>query len=98
MKTYNLDNKDDLNKLPKEALVSIIKDLLTEKSEINNQLGCPVEVVLQALKQDYICIGKQQKQISISLYLDDDGNFAFDGEYKLKDHKKTWWTKEDLSE
>lgn len=30
-------------------------------------------------------------------YLDDAGDFAFDGTYKLKDYKKTWWLKEDMS-
>lgn len=75
---------------------------LWEKAEkydqLTEQLGCPVEVVMKALKQDYIYTGKNQTQISISLYLDDAGDVAFDGEYKLKDYQKTWWLKRDKTE
>ena len=78
--------------------IETIQTSLFIKATIEQLLGCPIEVVLRALKQDYIYIGKKQRQISISLYLDDDGNFAFDGEYKLKDYGKKWWLKEDMSE
>lgn len=87
------DNLTRETDILKEAL-----DKAEKYDQLTEQLGCPVEVVMEALKQDYIYIGKQQKQISISLYLDDDGDFAFDGEYKLKNYKKSWWTREDLSE
>ena len=80
--------------------IETIQNSLFEKVQQENQFGCPVEVLLKALKDDCIVVGKNTIQASISLYLDYETNteFAIDGTYKLKDYQKTWWLKEDIGE
>lgn len=68
--------------------------------DLEKQLGCPLEVVFKALKQDYIYT-KNGKHSRIEF-----GTYGFEWcicyglrtQIRVADYKKTWWLKEDKSE
>lgn len=67
---------------------------------LEEQLGCPLEVIFKALKQDYIYT-KSGKHSRIEF-----GTYGFEWcicyglrtQIRVADYKKTWWLKEDKSE
>lgn len=88
-----------------------IKEENTRYKNLEEELGCPLEVVFKAINQDYIYfkylanwVGRKVKVIK-SIKLGIKGyyieiiidNMAFETVW-LKDYKKTWWLKEDRSE
>lgn len=68
--------------------------------QLEEQLGCPLEVVFKALKQDYIYT-KSGKHSRIEF-----GVYGFEWcicyglrtQIRVDDYKKTWWLKKDKSE
>ena len=84
-----------------------ILEIMQENQKYKNledELGCPLEVVFKALKNNEIYLTHNGEII-----LDDSPAlcFSYEGWYLytcsgfyefLKDYKKTWWLKEDLSE
>lgn len=83
---------------------------LGKLEDLEEELGCPLEVMLKALKYGfYDKYGKWYKDYDFNLKYDwllsnpNDKYLIFDGEdiyfeLKLRDYKKTWWLKEDMSE
>ena len=80
----------------------ILKEELFKYRALEEQLGCPLEVVFKALKQNYAYfkfIGKVE-----FIVIDSTGNELLIhsnkenvGEY-LHNYKKTWWLKSDKTE
>ena len=74
---------------------------LSKLEDLEDDLGCPLDVVFKALRNrdvytEDICVEE------ITLECDRLGNYYFWNSLGdivfLKDYKKTWWLKEDLSE
>ena len=73
---------------------------LGKLEDIEEELGCPLEVVFKALKQDYIYT-KSGKHPHIEL-----GTYGIMWciccglrmQLNIADYKKSWWLKEDYSE
>lgn len=67
---------------------------------LEEQLGCPLEVVVKALKQDYIYT-KNGKHSRIEF-----GTYGFEWcicyglrtQIRVADYKKNWWLRKDMSE
>ena len=69
--------------------------------DIEDELGCPLEVV--ANKKAMIVKDSELYEVDIMAVSFTNGNIYFGNEWsfttrKLKDYKKTWWLKEDKSE
>ena len=89
-----------------------LKYKLGKLEDIEDELGCPLDVVFKALKEgfyfisDLFCKNVFTKQFidRVLLYYSDELNcYCFSIGYRndricLKDYKKTWWLKEDKSE
>ena len=77
-----------------------IVDKLGKLEDLEEQLGCPLEVVFKALKQDYI-FTKSGKHSRLEF-----GTYGFEWcicyelrtQIRVVDYKKTWFLKEDKSE
>lgn len=67
--------------------------------ELEEQLGCPLEVREKALQQGYIYNGFT-KLLYICCRYDENGCYLTNScnKYYLKEYKITWWLKEDKSE
>ena len=80
-----------------------VDNKLGKLEDLEEQLGCPLEVVFKALKEGIIIdrelpkykviIGFEENELC--LYIEQ--KFP-KWKYKLKDYKKTWWLREDKSE
>ena len=73
---------------------------LSKLEDIEDELGCPLDVVFKALKQIEIYSIDECFE-DLSLAVDCGGWYLWNGYgcfLYLKDYKKTWWLKEDLSE
>jgi hypothetical protein len=97
-----------MNRLTKKVLDNyesiansdIIKDKLGRLEDIEEQLGCQLEVVFKALKQDYI-FTKSGKHSRLEF-----GTYGFEWcicyelrtQIRVADYKKTWWLRKDKSE
>lgn len=93
--------------------------------DIEDELGCPLDVVFRAIENGIIIMGSTDKYGDSTIWVDTipvtvtiEGKHTFEeprlikyeewcfscknGSYRgcvvLKDYKKTWWLKEDLSE
>lgn len=77
---------------------------LHKLEDIEEELGCPLDVVFKALKDTYIqIIHKGERSYSVDFALENySGKWYFSTYdkaelYLLKDYGKTWWLKEDRS-
>ena len=80
---------------------------LSQYKQLEEQIGCPLEVVGKLRKANHIYrddglafgfIGINfNDEDKLILYNDDECNI-FTSDLRLTDHKKTWWLKEDKSE
>ena len=95
------------NKFDTHYGISISKNLLQSAydklgklEDLEEEIGCPLEVVFKALKQDYIYT-KSGKHSRIEF-----GTYGFEWcicyglrtQIRVVDYKKTWWLKEYKSE
>ena len=78
----------------------LIYDKLGKLEDLEEQLGCPLDVLFKALKQDCVYTSRGiRRQLSIGSFGDFMALFLGLREVKnVKDYKKTWWLKEDKSE
>lgn len=83
---------------------SILKDENVKYKDLEEQLGCPLEVVVKALKNGvyYEDVANCMKYMVVDLSFNLEGDFVlyFDDEERLlaRNYKKTWWLKKDKSE
>lgn len=92
---YVLNHKEDFTENTYEVIQKLGK-----LEDLEEQLGCPLEVVFKALKQDYIYT-KSGKHPHIEL-----GTYGIMWciccglrvQLNTADYKKSWWLKEDKSE
>ena len=92
---YVLNHREDFTENTYEVIQK-----LGQLEDLEEQLGCPLEVVFKALKQDYIYT-KNRKYLGVEL-----GIYGVDWciccglrlQIRVADYKKTWWLKEDSSE
>ena len=72
---------------------------LVKYKKLEEELGCPLEVREQALKQGFIYNGFT-KLLYICCRYDENGCYLTNGAVKfyLKDYKKRFWLREDKSE
>lgn len=86
---YNGGQEEIINKLGK-------------LEDIEEQLGCPLEVLFKALENGIYTIDKTWYSL-VNLYFSD-RNLYCQAKFKnsivvhIKDYKKTWWLKEDKTE
>ena len=109
--TEKVKNIDDYIKLPTIDKQEFINKL-GELEDLEEELGCPLEVAFKALKNGfYDKYGNWYKTETDKFNLNydwplsnpNDKYLIFDIEdtydyFKLADYKKTWWLKEDRSE
>ena len=82
----------------------ILKELNAKYKDLEEQLGCPLEVVVNALKNGvyYEDVANCMKYMVVDLHCNLEGDFVlyFDDEECLlaRNYKKTWWLKKDKSE
>ena len=97
--TYK-DNKvsGGYNAVDTDEYACVVK--LGKLEDLEEQIGCPLEVVFKALKQDYIFTksGKHSR-LEFGTY----GDFwsicyGLRTQLRVDGYKKTWWLKEDKSE
>ena len=74
---------------------------LNNDEDIEDELGCPLEVVTS--KTAMVVKDNEIYEVDIMAVSFTNGNIYFGNEWsfttkKIKDYKKTWWLKEDLSE
>jgi hypothetical protein len=90
-KTIMFNNEIDYNTIQK----------LGKLEDLEEELGCPLEVVLKALKNGIVDIENHEHR---HIHLRDNGTsnypkgwmfhtFHFTYEFSLSDYKKTWWLK-----
>lgn len=84
--------------------IETIQTSLLKKAEQEIELGCPIEVVLKALKR-HIKVTKEYSNIGdvcarCLIFDGHDWRIMTSGfkDVYTKDYKKTWWLKEDKSE
>ena len=96
---------------------SMIRNKLGQIEDIEDELGCPLDVVFKALKDKEIVVkhtyglneqiekfkthkisGLQFNKIDFVFWLYEDIVTDLEFDVNVKDYKKTWWLKEDLSE
>lgn len=99
--TGKVKNTDDYIKLPTKDKQEFINKL-GKLEDLEEELGCPLEVIFKALKEGIYHNEKLEHPV---LILDEDsfkennlsllivGTIVY-----LKDYKKTWWLKKDRSE
>lgn len=81
-----------------------ILEIMQENQKYKNledELGCPLEVVTS--KTAMVVKDNEIYEVDIMAVSFTNGNIYFGSEWsfttkKIKDYKKTWWLKEDLSE
>lgn len=99
--TRNNNNKT-YDVLVKDQIKANFK--LGKLEDLEEQLGCPLEVVFKALQNGvyYEDIANCMKYMPVDLHLNLEGEYVLyfdDEEYLLtKNYKKTWWLKKDKSE
>ena len=82
----------------------ILKELNAKYKDLEEQLGCPLEVVFKALQNGvyYEDVANCMKYMVVDLSFNLEGDFVlyFDDEERLlaRNYKKTWWLKIDKSE
>lgn len=82
----------------------ILKEQNSKYSELEEQLGCPLNVVVKALQNGvyYEDVANCMRYMVVDLHFNLDGDFvlSFDYEERLlaRNYKKTWWLKKDKSE
>ena len=99
------------NKFDTHYSISISKNLLQSAydklgklEDIEENLGCPLDVVFKALQNGvyYEDVANRMKYMVVDLHLNVEGEYVlyFDDEEHLltKNYKKTWWLKKDKSE
>lgn len=84
--------------------IETIQTFLLKKAEQEIELGCPVDVLFKALKNNiyYVKDKKILKAKVMNIMSLNNGNILIKYDYGdvvfAKDYKKTWWLKEDKSE
>ena len=82
----------------------ILKELNAKYKDLEEQLGCPLEVVVKALKNGvyYEVVDNCMKYMVVDLSFNCSGDFILyfdDEEYLLaRNYKKTWWLKKNREE
>ena len=80
---------------------------LAKYRKLEEEIGCPLEVVFKAFKNGNIWVNKNEQIVNVYDFYLDCNNCGYwflsigKGYYDivgLKDYKKTWWLKEDKSE
>lgn len=84
-----------------KTLFDKVYNKLGKLEDIEDELGCPLDVVTN--KKAMIAKDSELYEVDIMAVSFTNGNIYFGNEWsfttrKLKDYKKTWWLKEDLSE
>lgn len=100
-----LTNKDlvYIGRMNGKTLFDKVYNKLGQIEDIEDELGCPLEVIFKALKDGIVVDNKTRWHTTVSLInVKLDNNYYFSiGDYplyKLKDYRKTWWLTEDLGE
>ena len=78
---------------------SILKEQNTKYKDLEEQLGCPLEVIIRALKDGIY--NKRGFHYEVILYEDVLCAYpidVYDESWELSNYKKTFWLKEDKSE
>lgn len=80
---------------------SAITEKLGKLEDLEDELGCPLEVITS--KTAMVVKDNEIYEVDIMAVSFTNGNIYFGSEWsfttrKLKDYKKTWWLKGDLSE
>lgn len=84
--------------------LNYINHKLGKLEDIEDDLGCPLDVVFKALTFGFVNSLKEKfstKEYNITLWKTDFGWVLYIvglGCHRLIEYKKTWWLKEDLSE
>ena len=101
-KGYAMMLEATIQNLRKDNL--ILKEQNSKYRELEEQLGCPLDVVVKALQTGvyYEDVANCMKYMVVDLHFNLEGDFVLyfeDGEYLLvRNYKKTWWLKKDKSE
>lgn len=101
--TEKVKNTEDYIKLATKDKQEFINKL-GRLEDLEEQLGCPLEVVLKALQNGiyYEDVANCMKYIVVDLHFSLEGDFVlyFDDDECLlaRNYKKTWWLKKDKSE
>lgn len=109
MEKYNIDSVEELDNVLSTKYViggmrSSGKTLINKGilyNKISEQLGCPLEVVFEVLKQGYIYVLDNHYNVVDYTITRADIRFSIDKFYiglgactrRLSDHQKTWWLK-----
>lgn len=85
--------------------LSLLVDKLGKLEDLEEQLGCPLEVVFEALKQGYIYV--YDNHYNFDNYTKTKSKITFNNNIfyigfarltrRLKDYQKTWWLKGEKS-
>ena len=78
----------------------ITNNLLTKYRELEEQLGCPLEIVFKAIKQGYVWTKDNTINRTELKYDTKANDFYWNWNFDcyFKNYKKTWWLKKDKSE
>lgn len=107
-----LEQLEEIKKIgiPSEDLFQEVCDELLKYKQLEQDLGCPLEVIFKALKDGFYDeygalykVGEFYLDYNWLLSNPSDKYLTFNVEgtyfeFKLNDYKKTWWLKEDKSE
>ena len=101
--TEKVKNTEDYIRLATKDKQEFINKL-GRIENLEEQLGCPLEIVAQALQNGvyYEDVANQMRYMTVDLHFNLEGYFVlyFDGEECLlvRNYKKTWFLKKDKSE
>ena len=104
--------KEEILKFPKttygralgKTIASKVMNDLLQYKDLEEQLGCPLDVVVKALQNGvyYEDVANCMRYMVVDLHFNLDGDFvlSFDYDERLlaRNYKKTWWLKKDKSE
>lgn len=101
--TYMPYNERPIITLSNAAYVQCLLNKLGQLEDLEEELGCPLEVLIKALIEGVYYEDTDNYMIFLPVFLDfnlDDNYILYYVDEKLltKDYKKTWWLKKDKSE
>ena len=84
-----------------ESIIDKLSNKLGKLEDLEEEIGCPLEIFFRALKEGIYNEG--MKHFNIEHYFVDRNSFDIHYNhsvivFKVSDYKKTWWLKEDKSE
>lgn len=73
------------------------REKLDKLEDLEDELGCPLDVVFEALKEGIIIPKKWYPTVRLEKFkISEDWNFTWQcGNVKLSDYKRTWWLPSD---